>query len=68
MINLRFNVSSFQTSIFHWSNGKDFVIVGLYVDDILIIGNNDGKINNPKQKLSKTFEMMDSKIPEIFRY
>lgn len=63
---LKFTVYPFQTCIFHWSNCKDMVIVGLYVDNILIIGNNNGKINNLKQNLFRKFEMRDLKTPRKF--
>jgi hypothetical protein len=56
MLKLKFTVYPFQTCIFHWSNGKDLVIVGLYVDDILIIGNNNSKIKNLKQNLSQALK------------
>ena len=37
----------------------DFVIIALYVDDILIISNNIEMVNEEKQLLSERFEMVD---------
>ena len=37
----------------------DFIILLLYVDDILIIGHDSSKINILKRELSKSFAMKD---------
>ena len=37
----------------------DFIILLLYVDDMLIVGRNQSRIDNLKQQLSKSFEMKD---------
>ena len=37
----------------------DFVILLLYVDDMLIVGRDVFKINNLKKELSKSFAMKD---------
>ena len=37
----------------------DFVILLLYVDDILIVGRNVSRINNLKKQLSKSLAMKD---------
>ena len=37
----------------------DFVILLLYVDDILIVGRNVPRIDNLKKQLSKSFPMKD---------
>lgn len=37
----------------------DFVILLLYVDDILIVGKNTSRINRLKQELSNSFYMKD---------
>ena len=38
---------------------EDFILLLLYVDDMLIVGRNLFRINELKQQLSTTFEMKD---------
>ena len=37
----------------------EFIILLLYVDDMLIVGRDTGKIDKLKKELSKSFEMND---------
>lgn len=37
----------------------DFVIIALYVDDILLFSNNDALLNQEKQTLSEKFAIVD---------
>ena len=41
-----------------FSDGE-FIILLLYVDDMLIVGHDTGKIDKLKKELSKLFEMKD---------
>ena len=41
-----------------FSNGE-FIILSLYVDDMLIVDRDTGKIDKLKKELSKSFEMKD---------
>ena len=43
----------------HKFSDDDFVIVLLYVDDILIAGKNVSRIDRLKKQLSKSFAMKD---------
>lgn len=43
----------------HKFSNNDFVILLLYIDDILIIGPNLSKIDNGKKELSKSFAIKD---------
>lgn len=45
---------------------RKFIILLLYVDDILIVGNCTDKIDQVKRKLSEEFEMKDLGHPETF--
>lgn len=56
----------FQQCIFVWRNNGLYVIVALYVDDLLIIRNNVQKILSLKICLSTIFEMLDLGEPRIF--
>jgi len=38
---------------------NDFVILTLYVDDVLLVGNSSRKITNVKRLLTKQFERKD---------
>ena len=40
-------------------SNDDFIILLLYVDDILIVGRNVSIIDKPKKQLSKSFSMKD---------
>ena len=40
-------------------SSDDFIILLLYVDDMLIIGHDSSKINRLKKELSKSFGMKD---------
>ena len=41
------------------SLNDDFIILLLYVDDMLIVGRNSSRIDNLKKQLSKSFAMKD---------
>ena len=66
--NIRFNqaIKSFgfnqcpdESCVYKKCNGNVVVFLVLYVDDILLIGNNRGALSTVKEWLSKTFEMKD---------
>ena len=44
---------------------KGFVIVCLYVDDMLIIGSNNDMIKTTKKMLNKHFDMKDMGIADV---
>lgn len=48
IIKLGFSAYPFQSCIFNRRNQTNFVLVGLYVDDLLITGNCESKIKTPK--------------------
>ncbi|RVW62490.1 Retrovirus-related Pol polyprotein from transposon TNT 1-94 [Vitis vinifera] len=50
--------SQADTEIVKFSDGE-FIIFLLYVDDMLIVGRDTGKIDKLKKELSKSFEMKD---------
>lgn len=66
VIKLAFYPYLFQACMFVWRKESSFVIIGLYVNDLLIIGNNVNKINNLKFKLNEVFKMVDLKEPKVF--
>jgi len=66
MVSKGFYEYVFQPCIFSWRRKNNFVIIGLYVDDILIIGNSKEKIDSLKRELSEEFEMKDLGSPKQF--
>jgi hypothetical protein len=66
LIKMGFSVYPFNSCIFIWKKGNTIVIIILYVDDILILGNNRDKINETKRKLNEEFEMTDLGSPSKF--
>lgn len=47
------------TSLFTFNNQKDFLAIVVYVDDILLIGNNQVLINKVKSGLNSQFSIKD---------
>jgi hypothetical protein len=45
--------------IYSKEEGGNFIYVALYIDDMLLIGNNMDTIKEPKKKLSSKFNMKD---------
>ena len=41
------------------SDGGDVIILCLYVDDLLVTGNNENKVAEFKKRMMNTFEMTD---------
>ena len=54
-----FSKCFFDSDLYVLNQGKDVVLIFLYVDDLLIIGNNDEIIQECISKLKATFEMTD---------
>lgn len=66
MKKLNFEIYDFQPCIFIWRKTNKFIILLLYVDDILLIGNCSNKIGQIKCNLFKEFEMVYLGCPEKF--
>ena len=56
---LGFTVSDADSCVYIWKNGKDTVIVGVYVDDMVITGNERKNIDWIKDEFKKRFKMKD---------
>ena len=54
------NFSLDDATLFVKKIGRSIVYLVVYVDDLLIIGNNDGYIESIKRELKKCFDMTDS--------
>lgn len=57
---------NFNYVFFMWRKYRKFVIILIYVDYILIMGNSLRKINHMKDVLNKEFEITSLGIPEKF--
>ena len=55
-----------EPCLFTWREGEKFLILLLYVDDMLIASNDINKLDEVKQNLSKEFEMTDLGEPKVF--
>ncbi|MBP1527254.1 MAG: hypothetical protein H9Q66_04970, partial [Spiroplasma ixodetis] len=62
----QFSTYEYQPCIFMWRKEGKFVIMLIYVDDILIVGNSSSKINQTKDILNKEFEISNLGSPEKF--
>lgn len=56
---LSFKSSPYDPCLYTLTEPGTILIIGLYVDDLLIAGNNSSKIKHIKNQLSKMFEMKD---------
>lgn len=52
--------------IFLWKKNNNYVILALYVDDILLLGNNSGKLNQVMRDLGREFDIKDLGEPCSF--
>jgi hypothetical protein len=59
ILSLGFVRSKFDHCIYFKEEGGWFIYVALYVDDMLVIGNNMDAIKEVKKKLSSKFDMKD---------
>ena len=59
VISFGFIVNEFDKYVYYKVNGNDCVVLCLYVDDILLFGNNLRIVNETKSFLSRKFEMKD---------
>ncbi|GJY00601.1 retrovirus-related pol polyprotein from transposon TNT 1-94 [Tanacetum coccineum] len=59
LTHLGFNLSYADTSLLIYKKDKDFLGLVIYVDDILLVGNNDHLITHFKQHLDQQFNIKD---------
>jgi hypothetical protein len=60
-----FVVNEADKCVYYWFGGGEGVILCLYVDDILIFGNNENVIKEIKDFLSNNFEMKDLGVADV---
>ncbi len=66
MVKLGFESYPFQACLFTWRKGDKYIILLLYVDDILMATNCDKRLNEVIEKLEHEFKITDLGTPEKF--
>lgn len=59
LISLDFDKSLFEHAVYKKNKGNVRILVGVYVDDLIITGNCATAIENFKQQMKKSFKMSD---------
>jgi hypothetical protein len=54
-----FEQSPHEVAIYRWGNGGNALLVGVYVDDLVIIGTKDADVTAFKEEMKATFQMTD---------
>lgn len=65
MMSNRFKINECDKCVHSKNTDKCYVIVCLYVDDMLIIGSNNDMIKTTKKMLNKHFDMKDMGIDDV---
>ena len=60
-----FKINEYDKCVYVKSTDKGYVIVCLYVDDMLIIGSNHEMIMTTKKILNKQFDMKDMRVTDV---
>lgn len=66
LLQLGFSRSQNESTLYVKSCGNHFLIVSIYVEDMLITGNELGMIQEFKDKMKKMFEMSDLRMMNYF--
>ncbi|KAL4011632.1 hypothetical protein IC575_028693 [Cucumis melo] len=66
LLSLGFLKSLSESTLYVKHNGTNILIVSLYVDDLLVTGNNTDHIQNFKWEMMKMFEMIDLGLMSYF--
>jgi hypothetical protein len=56
---LSFMTSPHEAAIYRWGNGENALLVGVYVDDLVITGAKDAEVATFKEEIKATFQMSD---------
>jgi hypothetical protein len=51
--------SPHEAAIYRWGNGGNTLLVGVYVDDLVITGTKDAEVAAFKEQMKVTFQMSD---------
>lgn len=59
LLTLGFHRSSSEHAVYMRGTGMDRLVVGVYVDDLIITGGNTGELKQFKEEMKNTFQMSD---------
>ena len=65
MLSNKFKINKVDKHVYVKNTDKSYVIVCLYIDDILILGSNDYMIKSTKKILTNMFDMKDLGIIDV---
>ena len=65
MFSSEFKINECDKYVYTKSTQKGYVIVCLYIDDILIIGSNHEMIQSTKKVLTSKFDMKDLRVADV---
>ena len=65
MLSNGFKINECDKYVYVKNTGKGYVIVCLYMDDMLIIGSNNDMIKSTKKMLNKKFDMKDLGVADV---
>jgi hypothetical protein len=54
-----FEQSPHEADVYRWGNGRNVLLVGVYVDDLVIIGTKDAGVAAFKEEMKAIFQMND---------
>jgi hypothetical protein len=57
-----FGQSPHEAAIYRWGNGGNILLVGVYVDDLVITGTKDAEVATFKEEVKVTFQMNDLRL------
>jgi hypothetical protein len=61
-----FGQSSHEAAIYRWSNGGNALLVGVYIDDLVITGTKDADVAVFKEEMKVTFQMSDLELLSFY--
>jgi hypothetical protein len=56
---MSFEQSPHEAAIYRWGNGGNAMLVGVYIDNLVITGTKDAKVTALKEEMKVTFQMSD---------
>ena len=65
MLTNRFKINECDKCVYIKNTDKDYVIVCLYVDDMLIIGSNQNMIKSTKQIMNRRFDTKNKRVGDV---
>jgi hypothetical protein len=66
LMGMSFEQSPHEAVIYRWGNGGNAMLVGVYVDDLVIIGTKDTKVTALKEEMKVTFQMSDLELLSFY--